>query len=44
MTSRTSRWFPHEPKMWLHSTQTYLLLEDFNLYVVPHRNKGECVS
>ena len=41
MTSRTSRWFPHEPKMWLHSTQTYLLLEDFNLYVVPHRNKGD---
>ena len=41
MTSRSSRWFPHEPKMWLHSAQTYLLLEDFNLYVVPHRNKGD---
>ena len=41
MTDRTSRWFPHEPEGWLHSTQTYLLLQDFNLHVVPHRNDGD---
>ena len=38
MRSRTSRGLPHEPKMWSYSRQTHLLLEDFNLQVVPYRN------
>ena len=41
MTGQTSRWFPNEPKMWLHSSQTYLLLQDFNLHVLPHRDDGD---
>ena len=41
MTSRNSRWFLHEPKMWLNSPQTYLLLDDFNLHLVPHRSEGD---
>ena len=40
MTGSTSRLFPHEPGVWLHSTETHLLLQDFNLYVVPHRDDG----
>lgn len=41
MTGRTSRWFPHEPGVWLHSRETHLLLEDFNLHLVPHRNRRD---
>ena len=40
MTGRTSRWFPHEPKMWIGPRETYLLLQDFNLGIVPYRNNG----
>ncbi len=40
MTGRTSRWFPHEPKMWIGPRETYLLLQDFNLGIVPYRNDG----
>ncbi len=41
MTGRTSRWSTHEAEGWLHSTQTSLLLQDFNLHVVPHRDDGD---
>ena len=41
MTGRTSRWFPHEPRMWLESMETNLLLQDFNLYIVPHRDNRD---
>ena len=41
MTGRTSRWFPHEPGVWLHSREAHLLLEDFNLHLVPHRNRRD---
>ena len=41
MTGPTSRPFPHEPEEWLDSTETHLLLEDFNLHVVPHRHAGD---
>ena len=41
MTGRTSLWFPREPAVWLHSTEAHLLLEDFNLHVVPHRNRRD---
>ena len=40
MTGRASRWFLHERGLWPQSTQTYLLLQDFNLHVVPHRYDG----
>ena len=40
MTSRVSRLFPSEPKMWLRSRETHLLLEDFNRRVVPYRDGG----
>ena len=41
MTGRTSRWFPHEPRMWLESMETNLLLQDFNLHIVPHRDNRD---
>ena len=41
MTGRSSRWFPREPGVWLHSSQTSLLLNDFNLHVVPYSDKGD---
>ena len=40
MSSRVSRWFPSEPKMWAWSPETHLLLEDFNSSVVPYRADG----
>ena len=41
MTSRISRWFPSEPKMWVMSPETHLLLEDFNNSIVPYRSGGD---
>ena len=41
MTGRRSRWFPHQPRMWTWSTETHLLLEDFNNNIVPYRNAGD---
>ena len=41
MTGRSSRWFPHEPELWPQSRQTHMLLQDFNLHVVPHRDGGD---
>ena len=41
MTSRISRWFPSEPKMWVWSQETHLLLEDFNNNIVPYRSDGD---
>jgi len=41
MTSRVSRWFPSEPKMWAWSSETHLLLEDFNNSIVPYRADGD---
>ena len=41
MTGRTSRRVPNGPGVWPHSTQTYLLLQDFDLHVVPHRSVGD---
>ena len=40
MTGRTSRWFPTEPDMRLYSTEPHLLLEDFNIKIVPYRHGG----
>ena len=41
MTDRCSRWFPSEPKKWLHSDQTDLLYRDFCDRVVPYRSDPE---
>ena len=41
MTGRTSRWFPHDPIMWLQSTETNLLIQDFNLHIVPYRDNKD---
>ena len=41
MTSRRSRSFPSEPKMWVWSDQTHLLHQDFNNLIVPHRRDPE---
>ena len=41
MTSRTSRWFPYEPEMWHDNFQTGMLLDDFNLHIVPYRGNGD---
>ena len=41
MTNRISRWFPNEPDTWLQSRETNLLLQDFNLSIVPHRDHGD---
>ena len=38
MTGRRSRWFPYQPVMWNWSTETHLLLDDFNNRVVPYQN------
>lgn len=36
MTSRRSRSFPYEPKLWAWSDQTHLLHEDFSNLIVPY--------
>ena len=41
MTGRNSVRLPHDPGVWRHSTQTYLLLQDFDNHVVPYRNDGD---
>ena len=41
MTTRTSRWFPHETEMWRNHFQVGLLLDDFNLHIVPYRDEGD---
>lgn len=41
MTSPISRWFPSEPKMWVRSPETHLLLQDFNNSIVPYRSDGD---
>ena len=41
MTTRLSRWFPSEPKMWAWSSETGLLLQDFNNRIVPYRTKSD---
>ena len=41
MTGRSSRWFPQGPGLWPQSRQTHMLLQDFNLHVVPHRDGGD---
>ena len=41
MIGRTSRQAPREPGVWPQSLQTHLLLQDFNLHVVPYRDAGD---
>ena len=41
MTGRTSRWFPREPGVWFRSREAPLLLDDFNLHLVPHRKRRD---
>ena len=41
MTSRRSRWFPSSPRMWVDSSQTHFLYEDFDTRVVPYRHDPE---
>ena len=41
MTDRRSRWFPSSPKMWIASSQTHFLYEDFDTRVVPYRHDPE---
>ena len=41
MTDRRSRWFPSSPKMWIVSSQTHFLYEDFDTRVVPYRHDPE---
>ena len=41
MTDRRSRWFPSSPKMWIDSSQTHFLYEDFDTRVVPYRHDPE---
>ena len=38
MTGFRSRWFSLAPATWITSFETNLLLQDFQLYVVPYRN------
>ena len=39
MTGFRSRWFPLEPENWITSFETDLLLQDFQLHVVPYRRR-----
>ena len=41
MTGRRTRWFPSTPAMWIDSSQTHLLYQDFDARVVPYRHDPE---